>query len=129
MGEALQQELGRITAELESAEAEAIRLQARIQGMRAEREALAAALATQRQDLDSNDQDAPVRLDAIKKRTEAIGALLRRTGRAMSIDEVREALDAEWREPSTYAVVASTLNLLHRTGRISKVGRGRYVAA
>lgn len=125
----MQQELERITAELEAAEAEAIRLQARIQGMRAEREALAAALATQRQELDAGAQDAPVRLDAIKKRTEAIGALLRRTGRAMSIDEVREALDAEWREPSTYAVVASTLNLLHRTGRISKVGRGRYVAA
>jgi hypothetical protein len=129
MDEDLEQELERLTAELSVAEVEAIRLQARIQGLRAQRDALAAALAARRSEQSTPDAYTPVRLDAIKKRTNAIEVVLRQVGRPLSIDEVREALDEAWREPSTYAVVASTLNLLHRTGRISKIGRGRYVAA
>lgn len=122
----LSNELSELTAELAAAEAEHIRLQARISGLRAQRDSLAAAVAAQEA---IGASDAPLHLETIKKRTEAIEALLRHAAKPLSIDEVREALNRQWTDESSYAVVASTLNLLHRTGRIAKVARGRYVAA
>jgi Lon protease-like protein len=128
MDSELRDELEQLNEELAAAETEAIRLNARISGLRAQRDAMAAALAMLRPNEEAG-RDEPLRLDAIKKRTEAIEALLRHAGTPMSIDQVKEALNQHWRDTSDYQVVASTLNLLHRTGRITKVARGRYVAA
>jgi chromosome segregation ATPase len=127
MNSDLHDELERLNSDLAEAEDESIRLTARISGLRAQRDALAAALAAARPS-DAGTEE-PLRLDAIKKRTEAIETLLRHAGTPMSIDEVKDALNESWHDTSEYPVVASTLNLLHRTGRISKVARGRYVAA
>lgn len=124
----MQVELDRLQADLSDAEAELIRLQARISGLRAQRDTFAAALAAARSTT-SPAAEAPVQLQAIKNRTDAITTLLRHAGHAMSIEEVQAALDDGWRDKSTYAVVASTLNMLERTGRITKVARGRYAAA
>jgi chromosome segregation ATPase len=129
MDEDLTQELDRLTAELSAAETELIRLTARISGLRAQRETLATAVARQRSVEDAQAVDEPLRLDIYKKRTEAIEALLRHSERAMSIDEVCDALNESWNTQSGYAVVASTLNLLERTGRVTKVARGRYAGA
>lgn len=121
-------ELDALKAELAIAEAELIRLQARIMGLRAQRDSLASAVAASRPAMGVEGRPNQLRLDAIRKRTEAIEAILRFSARDMSIDEVVDAL-ADWRGGSDYAVVASTLNLLHKTGRISKIARGRYTVA
>ena len=127
----LTSELAALAEELVAAETESIRLQAKISGLRAQRDSLAAALAAQRSTATSGGaSDEPLHLDAVKKRTEAIEALLRHAaGSALTIDQVRDGLNEHWTDTSNYAVVASTLNLLHRTGRISKVARGKYMAA
>jgi hypothetical protein len=120
-------ELERVTAELAAAEAELIRLQARISGLRAQRETFAAAVAS-RTTAPAPHREGPLQIQDVENRTDAIRVVLAHVGEPMSIRQVKDMLDEHWRIKSPYPTVASTLNMLERTGRIRKVARGRYAA-
>lgn len=123
-------EVERLGAEIEAAELELIQRKAHLAGLRAERDALAAELA---QIADQALPSVPRRKADIPNlrmldRTDAIVEVLRVTNGAMSIQEVWNGLKEGGRSEPGYQVIASTLNFLHRNGRINKSGRGRYAA-
>ncbi|HEX9992159.1 MAG TPA: hypothetical protein VGB14_04450 [Acidimicrobiales bacterium] len=124
----LDEELADLDDRIDSRSTELVRLQAELAGLRAQRAALGRAV---RDAADREEATARVasglspdlrRVD----RTEAIEHVLRSGKRLMSISDVLDALRAAGRSEPDRQVVASTLNFLHRRGRISKPRRGFY---
>lgn len=124
----LQDELTTIDERIEARATELVRIQAELAGLRAQRNALDRAL----RDVADRDEAAARAASGVVTdlrgidRTEAIEQVLRSGKRLMSITDVWEALRAAGRPEPDRQVVASTLNFLHRRGRISKPRRGFY---
>jgi chromosome segregation ATPase len=125
---ALQDELMSIDERIEARSTELVRLQAELAGLRAQRNALDRALRDVVQRGEAAARIAAGSADDLRgiDRTEAIEQVLRSGKRLMSITDVWEALRAAGRPEPDRQVVASTLNFLHRRGRISKPRRGFY---
>jgi chromosome segregation ATPase len=125
---ALEDELTDLDERIDARSTELVRLQAELAGLRAQRNSLSRAVkeAADREEAGARLAAGEVpdlrRLD----RTEAIEQVLRSARRLMSISDVWEALRAAGRPEPDRQVVASTLNFLHRRGRISKPRRGFY---
>ena len=117
-----------IDERIEARSTELVRLQAELAGLRAQRNALDRALRDVVQRGEAAARIAAGSADDLRgiDRTEAIEQVLRSGKRLMSITDVWEALRAAGRPEPDRQVVASTLNFLHRRGRISKPRRGFY---
>jgi hypothetical protein len=126
MDEGLATELANLEERIANTEVQLVRLEAELAGLRATRDSIARAVATSAEAAAPPMAAVPdlARLD----RTEAIEKLLGLAARSLSIGEVWDGLRAGGREEPTYQVIASTLNFLHREGRIRRTGRGRYAA-
>lgn len=109
---------------------ELVRLQAELAGLRAQRHALGRALKEAAERGSAGAAPAPAGAPDLRRfdRTEAIEHVLRSARRLMSISDVLDALRAAGRPEPDRQVVASTLNFLHRRGRISKPSRGFYAS-
>jgi len=70
----------------------------------------------------------PGNLAAYPKRTDAIVAVLRSSGRSLTPSEVTSLLISGGRTNDDLKVVATTLSYLHQRGKVEKVG-GNYFAA
>ena len=117
----LEADLQRVRDELAEAQAEQARLTARIEGLQAQRDALARAMAIQ--------PEPPAKADVTTfTKDRAIVSVLRQSGAPMRIKEIVDAMTAAGRT-ETYNGVAVYLDTLLKTGRVIRVGRGRYVAA
>ena len=111
----------RVRDELAEAQAEHARLTARIEGLQAQRDALARAMAI--------EPGPSAKADITTFTTDrAIVSVLRQSGAPMRIKEIVDAMTAVGRT-ETYNGVAVYLDTLLKTGRVIRVGRGRYVAA
>jgi chromosome segregation ATPase len=126
----LREELEQMDQEIADTETQLIRLKVHLAGLQGQRASLAAELAA------IADREISHRRPERRKypnlealdRTDAIVEVLRSAGVPMSIQEVWDALSAAGRRESKYQVIASTLNFLHREGRITRPSRGRYAA-
>jgi len=117
----LETDLQRVRDELARAQAEHARLTAKIEGLQAERDALVRAMAIQ--------PEPPAKADITTfTKDRAIVSILRQGGAPMRIQEIVDAMTAVGRT-ETYNGVSVYLDTLLKTGRIIRVGRGRYVAA
>lgn len=125
----LHAELQRLEQEIAAAEVDLIQRKAALAGLRAQREALAADLVVV-DDRASADSVATAEMPSLRMldRTDAIVEVLRVSERTLTIQEVWDGLKAGGRTERNYQVIASTLNFLHRNGRINKASRGRYAA-
>jgi septal ring factor EnvC (AmiA/AmiB activator) len=124
----LEDELTALDERIDARSTELVRIQAELAGLKAQRNALDRAM---RDAADRDEAAARVASGAVTDlrgvdRTEAIEHVLRAGKRLMSITDVWEALRAAGRPEPDRQVVASTLNFLHRRGRISKPRRGFY---
>ena len=117
----LEIDLQRVRDELAVAQAEHARLAARIEGLLAQRDALIRALAS--------EPGPPAKADVTTfTKDRAIVAILRQSAGPMRIKEIVEAMTAAGRT-ETYNGVSVYLDTLLKAGRVTRVGRGRYVAA
>lgn len=119
----LRADFQQITAQLNEALREQARINARIAGLQAERDALAQALATTS---DGRDGD---RLDLSRmSKTDAILAVLRSAGSPLTIPEIVTALHDAGRPRETYNGVSVYLQGLLAEERVDRPSRGHYVA-
>src|SRR5262249_9080955 len=117
----LEADLQRVRDELAKAQAEHARLTARIEGLQAQRDALARAMAIQ--------PDPPPKADITPfTKDRAIVSVLRQSAAPMRIKEIVDAMTATGRT-ETYNGVSVYLDTLVKSGRVIRVSRGRYVAA
>lgn len=120
-GMSLQQRVEEIEKRLGQLDQERIRVEAEAAGLERERETILMGLrgATRAQpDVDRKGMP----------RTEAILAVLERSGDTLSLSEILDSLEKEGREDS-YAVVSATLSHLVKVGRVRRAGRGLYLSA
>ena len=117
----LEVDLQQVRDELAVTQAEHARLTARIEGLQAQRDALIRALASE------PEPRAKADVTTFTK-DRAIVAVLRQATAPMRINEIVEAMTAVGRT-ETYNGVSVYLDTLLKTGRVIRVGRGRYVAA
>jgi hypothetical protein len=119
----LEEDLQRVEVDLASAEAELARLGARVEGLRAEREALIRAISSFGQDgAASIDQDVAGMVKA-----DAIVAVLRRAKpQPLRTDGIVNALHKAGRPAEVKANVSVYLDSLLKQGRVLRVTRGEY---
>ncbi len=108
-------DLERATAEVASLELQLDRLAARLAGKRAEVAQLSESIAREQ------STGLPT------SRTDAIVAVLRQRVTAMSPSEITEALNDAGRTDELSSVTATLAHLL-KSRRVTRQGRGRYVA-
>jgi hypothetical protein len=118
----LKNELDRVTAELAAAEAELARLGARVEGLRAERDALTRALASVK------PNQAPTRQDIVGMvKADAIVAVLRDARpRPLRAQGIVDALHGAGRTNEVAQNVSVYLDSLLKQGRVVRVARGEY---
>jgi capsule polysaccharide export protein KpsE/RkpR len=122
----LEEELAEVEHALDEAEAEALRWAARVEGLRAQLDALRRAVELS----EKREQRATAVPDLrLLNRTAAIEEVLRLNKSPLSIHEVIDALTAGRRDGDEYSVVAATLQQLLNQGRVDRPARGRYTAA
>ena len=118
--EALELDLQHVRDELATAQAEHARLTAKIEGLRAQRDALMRAMAGQLKH--------PAKADITTfTKDRAIVAVLRQATGPMRIKEIVEAMNATGRT-ETYNGISVYLDALVKADQVTRIGRGRYVA-
>ncbi|MFN2594084.1 MAG: hypothetical protein ABR579_04240 [Actinomycetota bacterium] len=124
----IEEEVVKLDAEIATGESDMLQLEARLAGLRAQRDTLARALQRPSLAGDLLSATPPVSLRLLS-RTDAILDVVRGRARPLTIQEVLNALREGGREETDYQVVATTLNQLARSGRLGKPARGVYGAA
>jgi|SRR5580658_3576209 hypothetical protein len=119
----LNKELEALDTELASLRREQARLTARIEGLRAERDALAGAMTIRSVERGSGDST----LAGLTK-DEAIVAVLEWTDRPLRIQQIVDSLNEAGRDEH-YNIISVYLNTLLKQGRVRRVDRGLYSAA
>ncbi len=120
-------DVARLDEEIDALENELIQGKARLAGLVAQRASLSKDLAAY------SDQQQRVAAPTVTElngipRTDAIVEVLRAAGTPMSIRQVWDGLKAGGRDEQGYQVIASTLNLLLQSSRVTRPSRGRYAA-
>lgn len=121
----LNEDLQRLTSEIDELEGQRLRLTAKIRGLRAERDALSEALRAQSPGPRLVDGDNGIR-QMVKN--DAIVAVLRASDSPMRIGEIVSALNATGRDEN-YAAISVYLQSLLERGLVDRVARGLYRAA
>jgi hypothetical protein len=117
----LKKELDRVTAELATAEAELVRLGARVEGLRAERDALTRALASVK------PNQAPRQDIAGMVKADAIVAVLHDARpRPLRAQGIVDALHRAGRTNEVAQHISVYLDSLLKQGRVVRVARGEY---
>jgi hypothetical protein len=119
----LNKEIEDLDDELASLRLEHARRTARIEGLRAERDALSGAMTIRSVDGGSGD---PPLANLTKDR--AIVAALEWSDAPLRIQQIVDLLNEAGRDEH-YNIVTVYLNTLVKDGRVRRVGRGLYVAA
>ena len=118
----LEEELKKLDDELAVLRLEHARLTARMEGLRAERDALAEAMTIRPADPSS---DGPPLAEM--KKDEAIVAVLKGSGSPLRIGQIVKRLKQAGRNEH-YNGISVYLNTLLKQGRVRRVGHGLYVA-
>jgi hypothetical protein len=121
---ALEDELRRVETELDAARIEYARVGARIDGLTAERDALAAAIRT----IPSGPAAQQTGNLARMTKKQAIVAILSRADDAMRIGDIVRALGAAGRTGDNYNGISVYLDSMLKEGKVRRVGRGLYTA-
>jgi hypothetical protein len=116
----LDSELKNVDTELAALRLEQARLNARVEGLRAERDALAEAIRP----VDTGSDGPPL---AEMKKDEAIVAVLKGSGSPLRIGQIVKRLKLSGRNEH-YNGISVYLNTLLKQGRVRRVGHGLYVA-
>jgi hypothetical protein len=119
---ALEDELRRVENELETARIEHAKLGARIDGLMAERDALAAAIRT----IPSGPAEHQTGDLARMTKKQAIIAILSRADDAMRIGDIVRALGAAGRTGDNYNGIAVYLDSMLKERKVRRVARGLY---
>lgn len=69
------------------------------------------------------------RLFAVLPRTEAVLRVVGESDLPLGIQAIVDELERRGREGDSYPLVAATLQMLLRSGRVARITRGRYAAA
>lgn len=120
----LQDELDRVIAELDAAQREIALLGAKVHGLTAQRDALAAAIQAGAAPREPGTQTP---LSTMRK-DDAIVAVLRQAGRPLTTSEIVSALRAAGRANENYNGISVYLTNLTGQERVRRVGRGLYAA-
>jgi hypothetical protein len=120
----LENELDRVEAELAAARVEHARLGAKIDGLKAERDALAEAVRSIPSAAATSVTDD---LSGMTKK-QAIVAILTRAGQPMRIGEIVKAFHAAGRTGDNYSGISVYLDTMLKEGKVRRVERGLYTA-
>jgi hypothetical protein len=120
----LKEELTKVEAELATAQVELASLVARVHGLMAQRDALAAATAQEELPHAKTKKD----LAGLPK-DRAIITVLRQSDRPLGPAEITQRLREAGREQEKAGNISVYLTSLLKQGRVTRIRHGRYVAA
>ena len=122
----ISEELAEIDRAINQTEDQVVCLQAELDGMRAKRSSLEAALRS-RTGTSAYTTGSGEPLSTLTQ-LDAIVRVLRDADGPMTIQDVRQGLIEGGRDAPGYAPIASSLSMLTASGRIERPSRGRYRA-